>query len=91
METPVRKKWFKRKLYGWGWQPATWEGWLCLAVFIGFNLLNFFRLEKLGRITPDTAPLGFIVPFIVTTILLIWLAYVKGEKPKWQWGKRIED
>lgn len=20
--------WFKRKLYGWGWVPVRWQGWL---------------------------------------------------------------
>jgi hypothetical protein len=25
--------WFKRKAYGWGCVPATWQGWLTLGVF----------------------------------------------------------
>jgi len=24
--------WFKAKLYGWGWDPAIWQGWLVLLV-----------------------------------------------------------
>jgi hypothetical protein len=24
--------WFKRKAYGWGWVPATWQGWLTILV-----------------------------------------------------------
>ena len=28
------KFWFKRKKYGWGWRPASYEGWaVTLAVF----------------------------------------------------------
>lgn len=26
--------WFKRKLYGWGWTPATWQGWVTLVAFL---------------------------------------------------------
>ena len=28
--------WFKAKLYGWGWVPVKWQGWLVVAVAIGF-------------------------------------------------------
>jgi predicted GH43/DUF377 family glycosyl hydrolase len=30
--TPDQKRifWFRAKEYGWGWYPATWEGWLVL-------------------------------------------------------------
>ncbi len=31
------KYWFKAKNYGWGWYPATWQGWLILAGFIYLN------------------------------------------------------
>ena len=37
--------WFKRKLYGWGWTPATWQGWLVLAVFVVLMILNAFRVD----------------------------------------------
>jgi len=26
--------WFKRKLYGWGWVPVRWQGWLVIIVGI---------------------------------------------------------
>jgi hypothetical protein len=39
--TPVqaRRPWFGRKAHGWGWSPATWQGWLvmvagCLVVVV---------------------------------------------------------
>ena len=40
--------WFKRKLYGWGWTPATWQGWLSTFVFIGLVLIVVLRFD------PDT-------------------------------------
>lgn len=37
---------------------------------------------------PDSGSnfLTFALPIIVLTILLIIIAYKKGEKPRWQWG-----
>jgi len=39
------KYWFRRKLYGWGWTPATWQGWLTLLIFILIIPLNFYRID----------------------------------------------
>ena len=30
-----KKYWFKRRRFGWGWTPVTWQGWLTVAFFIG--------------------------------------------------------
>ncbi len=84
-----KKKWFKRKLYGYGWYPVSWQGWLSLLIFIGFNYWNFMR-ANLQHSWSDFL-MNFIPPFIVTLVILIYLAIVKGEKARWQWGKRIED
>ena len=27
--------WFKRKWFGWGWTPATWEGWVATIIYVG--------------------------------------------------------
>lgn len=91
METQsLKKKWFKRKLYGYGWSPASWEGWVCLFIFIGFNLWNFNRIDSHSHSASDTL-INFILPFAITLIALLYIAVVKGEKPKWQWGEREED
>ncbi len=77
--------WFKRKLYGWGWTPARWQGWVVLLVFIALLFWNFFRLDADSHSVSDT-----IRPFIIQTFLLvallIGLCLVKGERPRWQWG-----
>lgn len=89
----MKKIWFKRKLYGWGWTPCTWEGWLVIFVYI--ILLLSLILTKKQDIpgNPDSGSnfLVFATPIILLTISLIIIAYKKGEKPRWQWGKRIED
>jgi uncharacterized membrane protein YhaH (DUF805 family) len=76
----MKKLWFKRKSYGWGWTPSSWEGWLSLFVW----LLFFVYIVK------EISPENIFVPMACIAILtsaLITLCYAKGEKPKWQWGK----
>jgi hypothetical protein len=82
--------WFKRKLYGWGWAPATREGWLAVLVYLLFVLFLAFRLETI--VDPDEVLRTFVAPLIAATLLLLSLSYYKGEPPRWQWGvKESED
>lgn len=83
-----QRYWFKRKLYGWGWEPATWQGWSITLGYIGLMLLLAFSQEK--AISEDPASgsniLEFLLPLILLTATMIFIAYKKGEKPAWQWG-----
>lgn len=81
--------WFKRKRYGWGWTPATWQGWTVTAVYIILILILGLRVDKDTEFVEVI--LFFIVPTIVLSFLMIGVAYKKGEKPCWQWGKDIND
>jgi len=87
----MKKLWFKRKLYGWGWQPASWEGWLVLWLFLVVILGNV-----LLRYDLDTEPQkNDVLRMVAETFGLVFfliLVYVRtGERPRWQWGKRVED
>ena len=77
--------WFKRKVFGWGWTPATWEGWVTMAVFVALLILNAVRVGALTHSGADV-----VLPFVLQTFgmaaVLIGVAYGTGEKPKWQWG-----
>jgi hypothetical protein len=77
--------WFKAKAYGWGWTPATWQGWLILVVFVALIALNFFRLDAGSHSASDTLR-PFIIQTFLLAILLIGICYATGEKPRWQWG-----
>ena len=79
----MKKLWFKRKLYGWGWTPVSWEGWLVLFVWV---VLFTFVMVKM-----DHEWLKNLIVIFIMTGILIYICYQKGEKPKWQWGKRRED
>lgn len=84
----MKKLWFVTKRYGWGWTPATWEGWLVLVVFVAAMVANALRLG--GAAQPPVAP-AFPVEFVVETAILvavlIGICYAKGEKPRWRWGR----
>lgn len=77
--------WFKRKLYGWGWVPVTWQGWL---VTLGYIILVMAFALTVDENSPSSE-ISFMLflPILFLTILFIRLCYKKGEKPRWQWGK----
>jgi hypothetical protein len=81
-----KRLWFKAKLYGWGWYPATWEGWLCLFIYLVLGVLMAMRAESVSN--TETEVLMEILPgMIVLTLALILICYKTGEKPRWRWGK----
>ena len=73
------KLWFKRKCYGWGWYPISWEGWLCILVWV--------VLFSFGVVKMDHEWLKNLIVIFIMTGILIWICYKKGEKPRWSWGK----
>lgn len=92
METP-KKLWFKRKLYGWGWTPCTWQGWAVVFSYILFILIIGLNIEEDIPGNPDSGS-NFLVlglPILLLTLSLIIISYKKGEKPRWQWGKDLGD
>jgi len=76
--------WFKRKLYGWGWTPVKWQGWALVLLYV---LLILFVALSLGKNPTESDVIWFLVKIIILVILLIYICYKKGEKPKWQWGR----
>ncbi len=81
---PNKKLWFKRKRYGWGWTPITWQGWLATLLYV-LCIVAFAQDIQPGTSLQDVT-FSLIAPIIFVTILFIALAYKKGEKPRWQWG-----
>ena len=77
--------WFKRKLYGWGWTPATWQGWLVLFVFVALIILNFYRLDSVSHSASDTL-INFLPQTAILLVILMIICWKTGEKPRWQWG-----
>lgn len=79
------KLWFKRKRYGWGWYPATWQGWLVVVVYIGAMIGFALTIDE--NSTSREIIFTFILPLVLLTITLIRICYARGETPRWQWGE----
>ena len=76
------KYWFPAKTYGWGWGlPSSWQGWLVMAAFVALLLAGSF-------VFPPGAALGSYLAYTVVLCgLLVWVCWLKGEPPRWRWGK----
>lgn len=78
--------WFKAKLYGWGWVPVRWQGWLVIVVYV--IALIFFVLTIDANSSAREIIFTCVLPIVLLTVALIRVCYKMGEKPRWQWGKR---
>ena len=79
--TNPKKYWFPAKRFGWGWSlPITWQGWLVFLVYIA--LITAALIFK-----PEEKLLLYLF-IVVITVMLIAVCWVKGEPPKWRWGKK---
>ena len=81
-QNPIEKKyWFPAKKYGWGWGPPTcWQGWLVMALYIALISFGAFLFP------PDKHPMLFIANILIFSTALIFVCFLKGEKPGWRWG-----
>lgn len=79
------KLWFRRKTYGWGWTPITWQGWLVTGVVVVIPLLIKYttKLMELSKLQQNFYTWAS-VPILIMALTLICFRY--GEKPRWQWG-----
>lgn len=78
--------WFKRKLYGWGWTPARWQGWAVTAAYVAIIIALGLTLDESS--SDQEAMLAFVLPLVILTAAFIRICYKKGEKPRWQWGNK---
>lgn len=81
--------WFKAKLFGWGWTPATWQGWAVLAGYV--LLVVLFALTIDENSPTNEVFFTFILPVVILTLTLIRICYKTGEKPSWRWGLPKKD
>lgn len=81
----MKKFWFKRKWFGWGWYPATWQGWL---ITVGYVVLVLLFASTIDDNSPTREVVfTFLLPVTLLTIAFIRVGYHYGETPRWQWGK----
>lgn len=70
------KPWFGRKKFGWGWSPASWQGWLVLTGYVVAiqGVIHLFP--------PKMEHTDFIVGVAVATAILLIVVAWKGESRK---------
>lgn len=83
----MKRVWFRRRRYGWGWYPAIWQGWLATLFFAAVFAARLFLVRPAHR--PDNEVLlTIILPAVIWVLIFITVAWRTGEEPHWQWGKR---
>lgn len=81
--------WFKRKLYGWGWTPVTYEGWFVTLTVVAAIVFLGFRIEESASGAEVVREL--VLPTVALVLLLLLICYKTGESPKWTWGIKSKD
>jgi hypothetical protein len=80
--------WFRARRYGWGWEPASAEGWLVMLGFLVIVLLSvggFYLVLRSGVRVP-LATAFFVLWVLLLSGGLIAIAWHTGERPRWRWG-----
>lgn len=83
------KYWFKSKRFGWGWYPATWQGWSIVLFYLFLIITNFRHVDAITRSASDSL-LSVVPETFILTILLIIICHATGEKPEWRWGGKAK-
>lgn len=85
-EESGKNYWFVAKRYGYGWTPATWQGWAVFLVWLAAVLaaLLCIRQAEPKSLATDLLGVGFT---LASMAVLIAICYKTGEKPRWRWGK----
>lgn len=84
----MKKLWFKRKTYGWGWTPCSWQAWAVLTMYIFSVFSDFMFIDNRSHSTSDTA-IPFLMHTYILTVFLLIICSVTGEEPRWQWGEKV--
>ncbi|HMS22367.1 MAG TPA: hypothetical protein PKA38_01260 [Candidatus Levybacteria bacterium] len=77
----MKKRWFASLRHGIGWRPATWQGWGIVTLYVGFLIWDFLRIDSSSNSISDTL-IAFTPEFLITTVILSFICYFTGEKPK---------
>ena len=68
--------WFKNKLYGFGWTPIKWQGWLVVLVFTALVIADFLYTDSTSQSASDTLR-PFFIKIIILICILIFICYKK--------------
>ncbi len=86
----MKKLWFRRKRYGYGWTPSTIEGWLVIGIYAVLMIIVVAHAAQTVQSGEHTL-IQLILPVIILTAIMLVITYIKGEKPRWQWGNKTPE
>jgi hypothetical protein len=86
----MEEYWFKRKKYGYGWTPATREGWFVTLTFIAVVIFFATNGNLLAPLFSSSDSLWslFFSPLVFSVVAYLIIVYRTGEPGKWQWGEK---
>lgn len=91
MNKDSKKYLMKRRRYGWGWTPTTWQGWVFTVFQIAIIIVAATSLP-VKPAQPTTGELTrFFLIFGFSIINLIIISSQIAPSPKWRWGKKDSD
>ena len=61
-------RWFRRKTFGLGWTPCTWQGWLVVLGFVVLTLAVNWGLFGMTADQRKTVILLLIAPLLAITV-----------------------
>lgn len=81
----------KRRRYGYGWIPVTWQSWLFMII----ELVIIFAAATSLPPKPAQPTTGELLRFLIilggVISTLVIFSVENGPKPKWRWGKKPDD
>jgi hypothetical protein len=83
----VKQYWFKSYKLGYGWYPASWQGWIVILIY-GLNIyfgIRFFGEHVAGKINTLMA---YLPVLILTTVMFLIIVVRTGEEARWRWGSK---
>ncbi len=75
-----KKYWFKKRRWGYGWTPSTWQGWLAMAVSVGLIVLAASLLAPKEHAMGNRHNLAaFFIIAALDLCVLVLICVQKGE------------
>lgn len=83
--------WFKRRRYGYGWVPVTWQGWLTLGVLLVVVLGGAWVVKDApqGELSDEVAI--YLAAVLASVLVLLFISNKKGPSLRWRWGETDQD
>lgn len=79
---PGRRPWFYARTHCWGWNPASWEGWMVFGLYIAAMLawLGYVAWTRDLGVDFHLDPMP-VAPILALTAAFLVLCKLKSDRP----------